>query len=242
MSAWLAKISGVYNELFQVIEYAGQVDEVSGALIDGEISKDYALRNGRYFILQARLSYKKTSSEIDCCLSQPKVKTEIFVKAARNLAQYIRTLRDQVRDIIEDTEATFSAAIAEDADTVRRLQLKRVEQFIILLNAENVLLNTQKLITKESHPQHSLFLAVISGNRAMTAMLSYLRDFVSGRLPTADIDASRLLVERELLKVEQAVNDGRQATLSWRVRISTMRLKTERDRHLMTVLSQIFDS
>ena len=242
MSAWVAEVQAIYHELTRVIDYAVQVDDISAALIDGEISEDFALRNGRSFFLQARLSYDKVSERIDCCLPQPKVEKEQFVKAARNVSQYLRTLRDQVLNIIEATEATFNAAIDGDVDTVNRLQLKQLEQVIILVESENVLLKTQTLLAKESHPQHPFFLSVIAGNRATLAALSYLRDFASGRLSVADVNAARFLVERELLNMERAIDDGRQAILNWRIQISDMRRETERERRMVTLLTQLFDS
>jgi len=239
MSAWMAKMQALYAEFLRVTDYTGQIDEISTALIDGEITEDFALRTGQYLILQARLSYKNAAEELDCCLAQPKVDTEVFVKAARIVSQYLRTFKDQMLDLIEATETTFSAAIEGDADVVYRLQLKQFDRWIMLLESENVFLGTQKLLAEESHPQHPLFRAIISGNEALAAAMSYLRNVSSDHVSTGDVNIAQFLVQRELLKMRQAINDGRQTILNWNIKISTMRPKSVRDRNMVTTVTRI---
>ena len=242
MSAWLVKFQTVYNLFMQAVTYSQQVDEIATGIIDQEISKDYGARNGRLFILQSRLSYDKASKKLDCCLSRPNVRSETFVKTVRNMSQYLRTLRDQVRDMIESSENTFSAAVEGDVGAFNQLRIKGLDQVIIILEGENVMMSTQKLLTNETHPQHSLYAAVIFGNSALVGFVSYIRDLAKGRAVAADINASQILVQNNLAKTEQAIDRGRQAILNYRAKISRMRLRKERDRYLKAVLTEIIDT
>ena len=242
MSTWMLKAQALYEELFAVTNYSDQLDDISSALIDEEITAAFALRKGRQYILQARLSYDKVSKEIDCCLSTPNVQAEIFVKSARDFSQYLHTLRDQVRDIIDDSEGIFKAAIDGKADTVQRLQFKQAERWIILIESENVLMRTQRVLVKSSHPQHALYGAMISGNKALVASMSSVFDLASGRLEIPDPESSRLLVERELLNMRRAINDGRQAVFDWKIRVSALRPKTIQIRQMMATLTHLLEN
>ncbi len=242
MSTWQAKMLTIYKLFLQAVEYSGQVDEIATGIINQEVSKDYGVRNGRHFILKSRLSYDKASKQLDCCLSGPNVRIDEFVKKARVMSQYLHTLRDQVRDIIESTEVVFTAAIEGDVGAFNKLQFKGLDQFIIMLGAENVMMSTQKLFTKETHPQHSLFAAYTFGNIGMVGLVSHIGDLARGRAVATDINASQILVQTNLTKMEQAVDRGRKTILNWRVKISRMPLKTERDQHLAAVLTEIIDT
>ena len=239
-SSWFPKVESIVSQLYEVLDQVAELDEISSSLVEGEISDIFARRTGQRIQDKAKFTYEQVSAEIDCCLFQPDLKTEILVRSAHFAVQYLRQMKEQVLGSIDDSRGTFAAALEGDATVVEQLQARQLERWVLLLESENVYIATQKLLVEDTHPQFALSAALMSGNSALIALVNSWSDYLRDTADMADV--STIHTERELLRMMQAINDGEKAVLDWSVTIGGLRSERASNDGMVDILQRMMDS
>ena len=210
-STWYSNISSMFRGLEQVIEHAGELDELSLSLIDDEVDEQFARRMGKRILARGKALLDDETERMSCCLEKPKFKTNRFAQSSRDIAALLPVTRDQTSDLLDDSEALFAAALRGEKIDMALFDKRAIDRAVFMFNATSVALESQRLSMNDpSHPNYHLLSAVVHGNNAMVAILSGDQGEPIGQ------------ARRELEDMRKDMGSGRAATWSLRKKIEEL--------------------
>lgn len=207
---WLLRADEVLHELQAINVRAVEVERIALGYLRGSLSNDDALDAGRSAIDQIRADFERVSSQLDCCLSAPPVQPPDANRYMRAKADALRSLRDQTRAAVDDSEAILIAVLEHDPIALKHLYQKRIDRVLFLFTEEHRASQSNLSLLEDSHPQHALLRSTAGWSAALVTAYSYLR--ARSRDERADPTAASAEAEEHLVNAVAAIADGRRST------------------------------
>ncbi len=230
-STWYSNISSMFRGLEQVIEHAGELDEISLSLIDNEVDEQFARRMGKRILARGKALLDDETERMSCCLEKPQFKSSRFAQSSRDIAALLPVMRDQTSELLNDSEALFVAALRGEQIDMALFDRRAIERVVFMLNATSVTLESQRLsLDDPSHPNYHLLSAVVHGNNAMVAILS------------GDQGGPRGRARRELEDMRKDIGSGRAATWSLHKKIDELPVSRSSDSRMLEWLESIISN
>ena len=137
-SAWYSNINGAFRGLGQVIEVAGELDEISFSLIDGEVNEQFARRMGNRVLTRGKALLDDETDRMNCCLKKPEFESDRFAQSSRDIAALLPLMRDQTSKFLDDSEALFLAALQGEPIDMDLFDKRALDRVVLMLNASSV--------------------------------------------------------------------------------------------------------
>ena len=206
-SAWKAQVNDVGKLLFKVVALVDQIDEISQSYVEKSVTRDFARRNAARLFARLQHSFTEASDRVDRLPAPPRSANDGIRASGTSIARYIRGLRGHVRQMIADTKSAFQAAMTGDHSAIADFTIRSLDRRIVLIQSENVLIRTQRLISSRINAQTLLNDSVLYANEAMLQILSYTREMLKGDT-IADQRLARELFDGSLVKMIAAIESG----------------------------------
>ena len=227
-SAWYSKVNGVFRGLGQVIEAAGELDEISFSLIYGEVDEKFARRMGDRILTRGKTLLDDETEKMKCCLKKPEFESDRFAQSSRDIGALLPLMRDQTSEMLDDSEALFLAALRGEPIDMDLFDMRALDRVLLMLNASSVAIESQRLSMDDpSHPNYYLMSAVVHGNNAIVAILS------------GDPAGPKEQARRELKEMKQDIEYGRVATWNLQSKIEELQSNRSTDSRMLGWLESV---
>jgi len=230
ISNWLGLYEQVYQQYLSIYSQTGQVDEVSYSLVDGDVTKAFAQRQGLSLLTSAKLALQVAEDAYFALPEIPLIQDESLDRLLPIRLALLSDMRGQVSAALELTQELFAAALRGDADIAAQLSAKQMNQYIGILRFENVAYNSQLTVMDPDNPAYSLLSVALRTNEAIIRYGTFFADFYHGVVDDEDRERAMAQSENRLLDSNREIVNGRLSVKRWERNLRRMSVANEDDR------------
>jgi len=214
---WSRIALAIQDDLMTVYKESGTMDVLAAGALEHSISAAAVRRQAAHKMAQLRHSLADASARISQ-LRALETSSE-HRKSTAPFLHHLEGFRDQIALALKDSDNAIEAALRGDHAIRRRLRIKRLDRYAVVLRSEIVANELRMLEIGDDHPQRSLLGAVSATNEALINLVAVIQDRIRDQTPKAGHVSA---FERTIEQARAAIDTGRRRADAW-----VMRLKSE---------------
>lgn len=216
-----ASIQEKYVSFTAMVIELGEIETLAEETINGAMTVSALKRIGLPALANARRSIDLLKPTLDQAVPDPAIKnTKPFITTVRELLVFSAVLSPRLEESYEITAEVLEAAINKDEAAYSRAAAKSLRFVAFLLESENMLLSSQLVQLKTSHPQHGLLRAWTGVNEFLVSVNLIAANATAGQLTNYVDFLSKL--EIVLREIDDALADSKRAQASMIKSLSDM--------------------
>lgn len=216
--AWMQQAQAAYNLLLDATGDYQNIDIVSTAVLQKKLKVGAAVKQVQAHIASFKSKLQRYE-HVAARLTIPQVGAGELTAEMHQLAAYLGTLREQVKQGFGQSVALFERVRQGKHVNVTQFATRRLEHYIAMLEAENAMMRASSVLSSIEHPQRQLQKTVVASNLAVISILRGYRDRfeATGTPPAIFIQEGQTNLEA----ARSAIARGRKLTTLMVIRLNT---------------------